>query len=176
MGSAEGLRALLAVRLSNLTDETTSPDRQRAVTREHAERQGWDVIDTADYLDTCRRLRCRRSSGRTKADIDAGDVTPITTTARCPHVTCTSSSNATSPWTSDARSPRGRPGTRSSPARQSGCFDLRRDQAEPPRRAEEAMPLRSNAHYAPYNRRNRAHSDRSGTFPVLSPLHSFGRP
>jgi hypothetical protein len=40
MGTTETLRALLAVRLSHLTDETTSPDRQRAVTRDHAERQG----------------------------------------------------------------------------------------------------------------------------------------
>jgi site-specific DNA recombinase len=51
MGSTAGLRALLAVRLSNLTDETTSPDRQRAVTLEHAERQGWEVISTAEDLD-----------------------------------------------------------------------------------------------------------------------------
>jgi DNA invertase Pin-like site-specific DNA recombinase len=51
MGSTESLRALLAVRLSHLTDETTSPDRQKAVTREHAERQGWHVIDTAEDLD-----------------------------------------------------------------------------------------------------------------------------
>lgn len=51
MGTTETMRALLAVRLSNLTDETTSPDRQRAVTLEHAQRQGWEVIGTAEDLD-----------------------------------------------------------------------------------------------------------------------------
>lgn len=51
MSSGDGLRALLAVRLSNLTDETTSPDRQRAVTTEHAGRQGWPVVGVAEDLD-----------------------------------------------------------------------------------------------------------------------------
>jgi DNA invertase Pin-like site-specific DNA recombinase len=51
MGSTQVLRALLAVRLSHLTDESTSPDRQRAVTREHAVRQGWQVVGTAEDLD-----------------------------------------------------------------------------------------------------------------------------
>ena len=51
MGSGESLRVLLAVRLSSLTDETTSPDRQRTVTVGHAERQGWVVIGTAEDLD-----------------------------------------------------------------------------------------------------------------------------
>lgn len=51
MDTTESLRALLAVRLSNLTDETTSPQRQQAVTRGHAERQGWTVIGTAEDLD-----------------------------------------------------------------------------------------------------------------------------
>lgn len=45
------MRALLAVRLSNLTDESTSPDRQRAVTAEHAGRQGWAVVGVAEDLD-----------------------------------------------------------------------------------------------------------------------------
>lgn len=51
MGTTGTLRALLAVRLSHLTDESTSPDRQRAITREHAQRQGWQVIGTAEDLD-----------------------------------------------------------------------------------------------------------------------------
>jgi DNA invertase Pin-like site-specific DNA recombinase len=51
MGSGDGLRALLAVRLSNLTDETTSPERQRAVTTEHVRRQGWAVAGVAEDLD-----------------------------------------------------------------------------------------------------------------------------
>lgn len=51
MSSLDRLRALLAVRLSNLTDETTSPDRQRAVTTEHAERQGWPLVGLAEDLD-----------------------------------------------------------------------------------------------------------------------------
>jgi DNA invertase Pin-like site-specific DNA recombinase len=51
MTNTEPLRALLAVRLSHLTDETTSPERQRAVTRDHADRQGWPVIGTAEDLD-----------------------------------------------------------------------------------------------------------------------------
>jgi DNA invertase Pin-like site-specific DNA recombinase len=51
MGTTERLRALLAVRLSNLTDETTSPERQRCVTQEHAERQEWPVVDIAEDLD-----------------------------------------------------------------------------------------------------------------------------
>lgn len=40
MGSTQTQRVLLAVRLSHLTDESTSPDRQKTVTRDHAERQG----------------------------------------------------------------------------------------------------------------------------------------
>jgi DNA invertase Pin-like site-specific DNA recombinase len=51
MAITESLRALLGVRLSNLTDETTSPDRQDAITRGHAERQGWSVIGKAEDLD-----------------------------------------------------------------------------------------------------------------------------
>lgn len=51
MTTTETLRSLLAVRLSNLTDETTSPDRQRAVTREHSDRQGWATVGTAEDLD-----------------------------------------------------------------------------------------------------------------------------
>ncbi|HEY4007589.1 MAG TPA: hypothetical protein VGM60_20740, partial [Pseudonocardia sp.] len=52
MGNTEQpLRALLAVRLSNLTDETTSPERQRAVTAGHAARQDWTVVTTVEDLD-----------------------------------------------------------------------------------------------------------------------------
>jgi DNA invertase Pin-like site-specific DNA recombinase len=51
MTNTEPLRALLAVRLSHLTDETTSPERQRAVTRDHADRQSWQVVGTAEDLD-----------------------------------------------------------------------------------------------------------------------------
>ena len=51
MATTETLRALLAVRLSNLTDETTSPDRQRVITRDHADRHGWEVVDTVEDLD-----------------------------------------------------------------------------------------------------------------------------
>jgi len=45
------LRALLAVRLSNLTDETTSPERQREVTQGHTDRQRWTVVGVAEDLD-----------------------------------------------------------------------------------------------------------------------------
>jgi site-specific DNA recombinase len=51
MGNKQPLRALLAVRLSNLTDETTSPQRQRAVTAGYAGRQDWPVVTTVEDLD-----------------------------------------------------------------------------------------------------------------------------
>jgi DNA invertase Pin-like site-specific DNA recombinase len=51
MAITETLRAVVAVRLSSLTDETTSPERQDAVTRGHAERQGWEVVGKAEDLD-----------------------------------------------------------------------------------------------------------------------------
>ena len=51
MSVTESLRTLLAVRLSNLTDETTSPERQREVTQGHADQQGWTVVGTAEDLD-----------------------------------------------------------------------------------------------------------------------------
>ncbi|ONI77278.1 hypothetical protein ALI144C_35045 [Actinosynnema sp. ALI-1.44] len=43
-----GLRAVLAVRLSNLTDETTSPARQKAITSGHADRPVVAVVEDLD--------------------------------------------------------------------------------------------------------------------------------
>ncbi|MFI6174987.1 recombinase family protein [Nonomuraea sp. NPDC051191] len=45
------MRALLAIRLSVLTDETTSPERQLAWTSGEAERRGWSVVGEAVDLD-----------------------------------------------------------------------------------------------------------------------------
>ncbi|MEU7830319.1 recombinase family protein [Nonomuraea sp. NPDC049129] len=45
------MRALLAVRLSVLTDETTSPERQLLADRIEAERRGWTVVGEAIDLD-----------------------------------------------------------------------------------------------------------------------------
>lgn len=45
------MRALICVRLSRLTDETTSPERQLAKCRELCEQRGWDVVGVAEDLD-----------------------------------------------------------------------------------------------------------------------------
>lgn len=44
-------RALIAVRLSNLTDETTSPQRQEQAGRDLCASRGWEVVDVASDLD-----------------------------------------------------------------------------------------------------------------------------
>lgn len=44
-------RALVVVRLSNLTDETTSPDRQRQVCEDFCAQRGWSVVGVAEDLD-----------------------------------------------------------------------------------------------------------------------------
>lgn len=44
-------RALIVVRLSNLTDETTSPERQRAVCERFCADRGWSVVGIAEDLD-----------------------------------------------------------------------------------------------------------------------------
>ena len=45
------MRALLCVRLSRLTDETTSPERQLVKCRELCEQRGWEVVGLAEDLD-----------------------------------------------------------------------------------------------------------------------------
>lgn len=45
------MRALLATRLSVMTDETTSPERQLTATSREAERRGWSVVGVASDLD-----------------------------------------------------------------------------------------------------------------------------
>lgn len=45
------MRALVVVRLSSLSDESTSPERQRAVCQRFCDDRGWEVIDTAEDLD-----------------------------------------------------------------------------------------------------------------------------
>lgn len=45
------VRALIVVRLSNLTDETTSPERQLKVCQRFCEDRGWTVIGVAEDLD-----------------------------------------------------------------------------------------------------------------------------
>ncbi len=45
------MRALLCVRLSRLTDETTSPERQLAKCRELCVQRGWEVVGVAEDLD-----------------------------------------------------------------------------------------------------------------------------
>lgn len=44
-------RALIVVRLSNLTDETTSPERQRDVCQRLCDERGWSVVGVAEDLD-----------------------------------------------------------------------------------------------------------------------------
>ncbi|WP_199430299.1 recombinase family protein [Qaidamihabitans albus] len=44
-------RALIVVRLSNLTEETTSPERQREVCERFCADRGWTVVGTAEDLD-----------------------------------------------------------------------------------------------------------------------------
>ncbi|WP_439377815.1 recombinase family protein [Amycolatopsis lexingtonensis] len=44
-------RALIVVRLSNLTDETTSPERQRGVCERFCADRGWEVVGIAEDLD-----------------------------------------------------------------------------------------------------------------------------
>lgn len=45
------MRALIAVRLSRVTDATTSPERQLAKCREVCEQRGWEVVGIAEDLD-----------------------------------------------------------------------------------------------------------------------------
>lgn len=45
------VRVLIVVRLSNLTDETTSPARQLSVCKSYAEARGWSVVGVAEDLD-----------------------------------------------------------------------------------------------------------------------------
>lgn len=50
MTTSERLRSLCSIRLSSLTDETTSPERQREVTTGYSNQQGWPVVDTVEDL------------------------------------------------------------------------------------------------------------------------------
>lgn len=69
-------RAALYVRLSEETDATTSPERQRDITASYAAARGWDVVGTYEDLDvsaTHARL-ARPALDRLRADIGAGKV------------------------------------------------------------------------------------------------------
>lgn len=49
--TGKSTRALIVVRLSRLTDESTSPEHQRAACEQYCASRGWDVVGVAEDLD-----------------------------------------------------------------------------------------------------------------------------
>lgn len=51
MGTDQGIRALIVIRLSRVTEATTSPERQELECRRYAESRGWDIAGVVADLD-----------------------------------------------------------------------------------------------------------------------------